>query len=173
MQVPRFEQYKGFWFVCFDRIIQLGHLSFGRKVYRFSRRSISIPRNGDCYGVQEYDVEANWKLLDENSFDDYHLHSTHSTWLEYMKDAGVNVKIPKGKGLLLPKRGVGKNLGNGHAAIDSQNFRGRPVAAWISIYGEKAKSLVEAAKRELIERLGEERAERVANTNRNLFVFQT
>ena len=122
-------------------------------------------------GVQEYDVEANWKLLVENSFDDYHLQSTHSTWLQYMKDAGVNIKVPKGKGLVLPTHGVGKNLGNGHAVIDNTNFRGRPVAAWISIYGEDSKPIVEAAKAELVERLGEERAERVANTNRNLFVF--
>ncbi len=173
MQVPRFEQYKGFWFVCFDRSApSLDTYLSGAKEYIDLVVDQSQSQEMEIVtGVQEYDVEANWKLLVENSFDDYHLHSTHSTWLEYMKDAGVNVKIPKGKGLLLPKRGVGKNLGNGHAAIDSQNFRGRPVAAWISIYGEKAKSLVEAAKRELIERLGEERAERVANTNRNLFVF--
>ena len=173
MQVPRFEQYKGFWFVCFDRSApSLDTYLSGAKEYIDLVVDQSQSQEMEIVtGVQEYDVEANWKLLVENSFDDYHLHSTHSTWLEYMKDAGVNVKIPKGKGLLLPKRGVGKNLGNGHAAIDSQNFRGRPVAAWISIYGEKAKSLVEAAKRELIERLGEERAERVANTIRNLFVF--
>ncbi|MEC8461982.1 MAG: SRPBCC family protein, partial [Pseudomonadota bacterium] len=173
MQVPRFEQYKGFWFVCFDRSApSLDTYLSGAKEYIDLVVDQSQSQEMEIVtGVQEYDVEANWKLLVENSFDDYHLHSTHSTWLEYMKDAGVNVKIPRGKGLLLPKRGVGKNLGNGHAAIDSQNFRGRPVAAWISIYGEKAKSLVEAAKRELIERLGEERAERVANTNRNLFVF--
>lgn len=173
MQVPRFEQYKGFWFVCFDRSApSLDTYLSGAKEYIDLVVDQSQSQEMEIVtGVQEYDVEANWKLLVENSFDDYHLHSTHSTWLEYMKDAGVNVKIPKGKGLLLPKRGVGKSLGNGHAAIDSQNFRGRPVAAWISIYGEKAKSLVEAAKRELIERLGEERAERVANTNRNLFVF--
>jgi p-cumate 2,3-dioxygenase alpha subunit len=120
-------------------------------------------------GVQEYDIQANWKLLVENSFDDYHLHSTHSTWLQYMKDAGVDTKVPKG--LLLPKRGIGKNLGNGNAVIDNINFRGRPVAAWISIYGEEAKPVVEAARAELSARLGEARAERVANTNRNLFVF--
>ena len=173
MQVPRFEQYKGFWFVCFDRSApSLDTYLSGAKEYIDLVVDQSQSQEMEIVtGVQEYDVEANWKLLVENSFDDYHLHSTHSTWLEYMKDAGVNVKIPKGKGLLLPKRGVGKNLGNGHAAIDSQNFRGRPVAAWISIYGEKAQFRGEAAKRELIERLGEERAERVANTNRNLFVF--
>ena len=46
---------------------------------------------------------------------------------------------------LLPKRGIGRDLGNGHAVIDNVNFRGRPVATWISIYGEDAKPAVEAA----------------------------
>jgi len=40
-------------------------------------------------GTQEYAIRANWKLLVENSFDDYHLMSTHSTWLDYMKKSGV------------------------------------------------------------------------------------
>jgi len=57
------------------------------------------------------------------------------------------------KGLLLPKKGIGRDLGNGHAVIDNVNFRGRPVASWISIYGEDAKPAVEAAKAELVERL--------------------
>ena len=53
-------------------------------------------------GTQEYDIRANWKLLVENSFDDYHLLTTHKTWLDYMKDSGVNVEPPAGQGLLLP-----------------------------------------------------------------------
>ena len=172
-EAPRFEQYQGFWFACFDPSVpDLETYLAGAKEYidlvvdQSSSGTMEI-----ITGVQEYDVEANWKLLVENSFDDYHLHSTHSTWLEYMKDAGVNIRVPNGKGLVLPKRGIGRNLGNGHAVIDNLNFRGRPVATWISIYGEDAKPIVESAKAELVERLGEERAERVANTNRNLFVF--
>lgn len=172
-EAPRFESYRGFWFACFDeRVADLGSYLAGAKEY--IDLVVDQSPSGEMEivtGVQEYDVDANWKLLVENSFDDYHLHSTHTTWLEYMKDAGVDIKVPKGQGLLLPKRGIGRNLGNGHAVIDNANFRGRPVAAWISIYGEEAKPAVEAAKAELVERLGPERAERVANTNRNLFVF--
>ena len=172
-EVPRFENYRGFWFACFDAgAPDLETYLAGATEYIDLVVDQSPSGTMEIVtGVQEYDVEANWKLLVENSFDDYHLHSTHSTWLEYMKDAGVNIKVPKGEGLLLPKRGIGRNLGNGHAVIDNANFRGRPVAAWISIYGEDAKPAVEAARAELVARLGEERAERVANTNRNLFVF--
>ena len=170
-EAPRFEDYRGLWFACFDRsVVDLHSYLAGAKDYI----DLVVEQSPDgrmeiVTGVQEYDIAANWKLLVENSFDDYHLHSTHLTWLEYMKDAGVDIKVPKG--LLLPKKGVGKDLGNGHAVIDNVNFRGRPVASWISIYGEEAKPAVEAAKAELVARLGPERAERVAETNRNLFIF--
>jgi p-cumate 2,3-dioxygenase subunit alpha len=122
-------------------------------------------------GTQEYDIRANWKLLVENSVDDYHLPVTHSTWLNYMRSAGVTTRAAHGSGLLLPTRGAGKDLGNGHLTTDNINFRGRPVAAWISIYGEDAKADIAAIRGELVRRLGEARAARVADTNRNLVVF--
>lgn len=121
-------------------------------------------------GTQEYDIRANWKLLVENSFDDYHLISTHATWLNYLRSSGVELKRPE-KGHLLPAHGVGKDLGNGHAVIDNVNFRGRPVARWIPIYGEAVKPELERIRAELVSRLGEARAARVADTNRNLVVF--
>lgn len=121
-------------------------------------------------GTQEYDIKANWKLLVENSFDDYHLITTHSTWLNYMKRSGVEIKRPA-KGQLMPSHGIGKVLGNGHAVIDNVNFRGRPVAKWIPLYGDAAKPEIERIRAELVARLGEERATRIADTNRNLVVF--
>ena len=168
---PRFEEYRGFWFAAFSRHAPslADYLAGAREYIDLVAEQSPDGRLEVIGGVQEYDVRANWKLLVENSFDDYHLRSTHSTWLEYMKDSGVDVTVPKG--LLLPRRGVGKDLGNGHAVIDNVNFRGRPVAAWIPLYGDSAKPAVEAAKAELVARLGTDRAERVANTNRNLLVF--
>ena len=171
MPPPRLDSYRGFWFASFDEAICELHayLAGARDYIDLVVEQSASGRLTVVSGVQEYDIRANWKLLVENSFDDYHLHSTHATWLEYMKDSGVDVTVPKG--LLLPKRGVGKDLGNGHAVIDNLNFRGRPVAAWIPVYGENAKPAIAAAKAELVARLGPERAERVANTNRNLLVF--
>ena len=118
-------------------------------------------------GSQHYDIGANWKLLVENSFDDYHLLTTHATWLDYMKNAGVEMKRPE-RGHLLPSHGLGKPLGNGHATTDNVNFRGRPVAKWIPIYGEAARPEIERIREELVTRLGEARAARVADTNRKI-----
>ena len=170
-EVPRAENYRGFWFINFDRdAVPLVEYLAGATEYIDLVVDQSPSGSMEIIpGVQEYDMRANWKLLVENSFDDYHLVSTHSTWLDYMKDAGVEMKRPEG--LLLPAHGVGRDLGNGHAVVDNINFRGRPVAKWISIYGEDAKDEIAAIRAELVERLGDERAARVADTNRNLVVF--
>lgn len=168
---PRLESYRGLWFASFDAGIGAldAYLADARDYIDLVVEQSPSGRLEVVSGVQEYDIRANWKLLVENSFDDYHLHSTHATWLGYMKDSGVDVAVPKG--LMLPRRGVGRSLGNGHAVIDNANFRGRPVAAWSPVYGEVARAAIEGARAELVGRLGAERAERVANTNRNLLVF--
>ena len=41
---------------------------------------------------------------------------------------------------MLPTRGKAVELGNGHFTTDNVNFRGRPVAKWIPLYGEPAKA---------------------------------
>jgi p-cumate 2,3-dioxygenase alpha subunit len=170
---PRVDAYRGFVFACFDPDVPpLADYLAGAKDYidlvveQSPAGEMEILR-----GVQEYDMRANWKLLVENSFDDYHLLSTHKTWLDYMKRSGVTITRPPTRNHLMPSHGVGRVLGNGHAVIDNENFRGRPVAKWIPPYGEAAKPVIEALRAELVARLGEARARRVADTNRNLVVF--
>src|SRR5712691_1540996 len=169
---PRVESYRGFVFLNFDPgAVPLAEYLAGAKEYidlvidQSPSGSLEV-----IQGTQEYDIKANWKLLVENSFDDYHLLTTHSTWLDYLKNAGVKMQRPD-RDHLLPSHGIGKALGNGHAVIDNVNFRGRPVAKWIPVYGEAAKPEIERIRAELVARLGEARAARVADTNRNLVVF--
>jgi p-cumate 2,3-dioxygenase alpha subunit len=176
MPPPRVEAYRGFVFLNFDaHAVSLDEYLAGAKEY--IDLVIDQSPSGQMeviQGTQEYDIKANWKLLVENSFDDYHLLSTHATWLNYLKDSGVEMKRPpqgKGQGQMLPAHGVGKDLGNGHGVVDNVNFRGRPVARWIPIYGEAAKPELDRIRAELVARLGEARATRVADTNRNLIVF--
>lgn len=170
-EVPALDDYRGFRFAHFgDDPEPLADYLAGAKDYLDLVVDQSPSARLEIVsGTQEYDIRANWKLLVENSFDDYHLHATHSTYLEYMKDSGVEIRLPRG--LMMPAPGVGKSLGNGHAVVDNVNFRGRPIAAWIPLYGEEAKAEIEAIRAGLVARLGEERARRVADTNRNLVVF--
>jgi p-cumate 2,3-dioxygenase alpha subunit len=169
---PHVAAYRGFVFLNFDpNAMPLEKYLAGAKEY--IDLIVDQSPSGEMeviQGVQDYDIRANWKLLTENSFDDYHLLSVHGSWLTYLKNSGVEMKRPE-RGHLLPGRGVGKVLGNGHGCTDNVNFRGRPVAKWIPIYGEKARPEIERIRAELVTRLGEERATRVAETNRNLLIF--
>ncbi|HZS66777.1 MAG TPA: aromatic ring-hydroxylating dioxygenase subunit alpha [Burkholderiales bacterium] len=168
----RVEAYRGFVFLNFDANAVSLREYLGRAAEYIDLVLDQSPsgRMEVILGTQEYDIRANWKLLVENSFDDYHLLTTHATWLDYLKSSGVEVKRPE-KGHVLPSHGLGKDLGNGHGTTDNVNFRGRPVAAWIPIYGEAAKPELERIRAELVLRLGAERAKRVADTNRNLLIF--
>jgi phenylpropionate dioxygenase-like ring-hydroxylating dioxygenase large terminal subunit len=169
--VPRLEHYKDFYFASFNRdAVDLHTYLAGAKDYiDLVVDQSPSGRMEIISGTQEYDIKANWKLLVENSVDDYHLVTTHSTWLNYMRNSGVNVTPARGH--LLPTKGFGKDLGNGHLTTDNPNYRGRPVAKWIAVYGEDAKADIDAIRRELVARLGEARAARVADTNRNLCIF--
>jgi len=143
---PRLESYRDFWFLNFDRdAVDLATYLAGAKDYIDLVVDQSPSGKMEIIsGVQEYDIKANWKLLVENSVDDYHLIATHATWLNYMRNSGVNIAPPKGSGLLLATKGLGKDLGNGHLTTDNPNYRGRPVARWISVFGEEAKPDIDA-----------------------------
>jgi phenylpropionate dioxygenase-like ring-hydroxylating dioxygenase large terminal subunit len=168
----RFESYRDFWFMNLDADAPPLRDYLGRAT-EYIDLVIDQSPSGQMQivaGAQEYDVAANWKLMVENSVDDYHLPTTHSTWLNYMANSGVKIERPK-EGHVLPSHGIAVDLGNGHFTTDNVNFRGRPVAAWIPIYGEEAKPEIAEIRAELVERLGEARAKRVADTNRNLVIF--
>lgn len=170
-RAPRLESYRDFYFLNFDEdAVDLETYLAGAKDYidLIIDQSPS-GRMEIISGTQEYDIKANWKLLVENSVDDYHILTAHRTWINYMANSGVDMRRPDGA--MLPKIGVGKDLGNGHLTTDNPNYRGRPVARWISVYGEEAKADIDAIRAELVARLGEARAARVADTNRNLVIF--
>jgi phenylpropionate dioxygenase-like ring-hydroxylating dioxygenase large terminal subunit len=169
----RFEQYRDFWFMNLDADAPALQDYLG-KATDYIDLVIEQSPSGKMEilpGTQEYDVSANWKLMVENSVDDYHLPTTHSTWLNFMANSGVKLEAPKEKDQVLPTRGWAIELGNGHFTTDNGNFRGRPVAKWISLYGEEAKDEIDVIRAELVTRLGAERASRVADTNRNLVIF--
>ena len=169
--VPRLESYRDFYFLNLDpdAIPLVDYLAGARDYIDLVVDQSPSGRMEIISGTQEYEIRANWKLLVENSVDDYHIIAAHSTWIQYMVNSGVDMRRPKGS--LLPATGIGRDLGNGHLTTDNPNYRGRPVAKWISVYGEESRSDFDAIRAELVARLGEARAARVADTNRNLVIF--
>ena len=89
--VPRLESYKDFWFLNFDRdaVDLVTYLAGARDYIDLVVDQSPSGKMEIISGVQEYDIKANWKLLVENSVDDYHLVTTHSTWLNYMPSSSM------------------------------------------------------------------------------------
>src|SRR5262249_13437199 len=67
--------------------------------------------------------------------------------------------------------GKALDLGNGHSVVERQATYGRPIAQWISLWGEEAKAEIDAIYDRLIAQYGSERAYRMAKCARNLLIF--
>jgi len=166
--VPRFESYRDLHFISFDRnIVPLPEYLAGAREYidlicDQSDRGMSITP-----GTQEYSMRANWKLLTENSIDGYHATTTHASYFDYL---GGTTGMPVGDAKSRPP-GNGYDLGNGHAVIEYPSAWGRPVAQWIAAWGEQGRTELDRIFNDLVARVGQQRATRIAKLNRNLFIF--
>ena len=163
--VKRLESYRGFFFVNFDdNAVSLEEYLAGAKEY------LDIVADQGEAGMevltdpQQYSVRANWKLLGENSVDLYHAVPTHKTFFDIVATRGGT----KGAGDFL---GAGRDLGNGHAVMEYKSAWGRPIAKWIEGYGPEAKVEIDRIYAGLVEKFGEERADRIATQNRNIWIF--
>lgn len=164
-QVARLESYRGLYFVNFDK--NAGSLyDYLGGVREYIDLVVDQGEAGMeiVGGTQQYAVSANWKLMTENSIDGYHAATTHATYMDYLANtAGSLAAVGMGGG--------GRQLGNGHAVIEYSAPWGRPVAQWVPAWGENGKKDIEGIKAVLTEKYGKERAERIANMNRNILVF--
>lgn len=159
----RSESYRGFVFASFDpEIVDLTTYLGGAREYLDN----IIDAQGQAqilHGTHEYGMNANWKLLVENSIDGYHAAPTHDTYFKYLVDLGTDISGGMS--------GVGRNLGNGHAVMEYVAPWGRPIAKWESIFGEDAKSELDIVRANLTEKFGEARATLMCDHNRNLLIY--
>src|SRR5262249_5918453 len=63
------------------------------------------------------------------------------------------------------------DLGNGHSVVERRATYGRPIAQWISLWGDEAKVEIDAIYNRLVKKFGEERAYRMAKCARNMLIF--
>ncbi|MFO1426514.1 MAG: Rieske 2Fe-2S domain-containing protein [Steroidobacteraceae bacterium] len=165
-RVKNVAQRAGFYFVNFDeRAMPLDDFLAGAGA-RLDRMALQTTAGFELIaGVHEYDINANYKLLCENSYDGYHLLQTHATYLAYMAEMlkGSNLDPKLGGNVL--------TLGNGHACFEIPVLSGRPVAQWLPHWGEEAKRLIDEKRNEVIGRLGEERGANVCDFNSNMVIF--
>lgn len=164
--VPRFESYRGLWFLNFDAQAQDLADYLGP-----AREYIDIVMDQAESGMQvvgemqEYSARANWKLLAENSTDILHVTTLHPTYLDLVRTNSAGTMV-RGKVL-----GKSIDLGNGHAVVEREASYGRPIAKWMPMWGEEAKVEIDAIYARLVRNFGEERANRMATSARNLLIF--
>jgi p-cumate 2,3-dioxygenase alpha subunit len=163
-RVPRVESYRGLVFASYDPdIVDLDTYLADAKEYVDLVMDSSESPLVVIKGTHDYSINANWKLLVENSIDGYHAQSTHSTYFRYLSSMGTDLAGGV-SGRAVP-------LGNGHAVIEYTAPWGRPVAKWEPLFGEEAKADIDRQRADLVERHGEQRAHTIADMNRNLLIY--
>jgi phenylpropionate dioxygenase-like ring-hydroxylating dioxygenase large terminal subunit len=161
---PRTAVYRGFVFISFNPDVEELESYLGE-----ARPYLDLVADHSAAGMEvvsgehRYSIAANWKLLVENSLDGYHLIPLHVTYFEYLRSSGTQVSTRR-KTLAL-------DLGKGHAVIIDEAPWGRPTARWKPSLGEDTRAEIENRREDLMRRVGPERAERIANTDRNLLIF--
>jgi p-cumate 2,3-dioxygenase subunit alpha len=174
-KVPRLEQYRGFYFVNYNRAaIGLVDYLAGSTEFLDSMCDQSEAELVVLPGEHSYSINANFKYLCENSYDGYHLLPVHVSYLEFLDDrlkAAGDQSAVNFIANLFTKQGRGRGLGNGHAALESWVPTGRPVASWIPPWGPEVKKEIDAKRAWLAQRFGKERADFIADVQKNLVIF--
>jgi p-cumate 2,3-dioxygenase alpha subunit len=165
-EAPRLESHRGFYFVCFDEnapplvAYLAGAAEYLDLVADQSELGMEI-----VGGSQSYAINANWKLLVENSYDGYHAQVAHARYLKWLASSGAVGPLSGAR------TDLARDLGNGHAVVEYTAPWGRPIAHWVPSFGAELASEIREVRARLEARLGAERATRIATTSRNLGIF--
>jgi phenylpropionate dioxygenase-like ring-hydroxylating dioxygenase large terminal subunit len=136
----RMESYRGLIFLCFSERTEglVEYLAGAREILDLILDS-SDDEGGTAIvgGSHDYGVDANWKLLMDNTMDIYHVFSTHNRYVAEFLPSVMNVR-PTPSQMFDSSRAM--DLGNGHVNIEVATF-GTPsidadkLAGWQSQYG--------------------------------------
>ena len=124
-------------------------------------------------GSHQYSMRANWKLLVENSFDQYHAMTTHQRYVEMLKASGREFSAQSaGPAATGTDRMPPLDLGNGHAVSWSLDASEGNVLGGLgrAFPSDAARAKHLARRAELVDRFGERWANRILG-GRNHLVF--
>jgi benzoate/toluate 1,2-dioxygenase alpha subunit len=161
--LPRLEIHEGFVFVSFTPDVPplLDHLGNAADYLSMAAQQCEAGMQV-LPGAQLYTVRGNWKLAVENAMDGYHFAPTHNTFVGYLRETGYHVTDDDQ---------YAYDLGNGHGSLILTGHGGRMGMIWEERFGEAEKARTEEKRREMIARLGQERALQIADASRILYVF--
>ena len=151
LQPPLMDEYRGFYFVCFDQEAQSLNSYLGDTKI-FIDMVVDQKEGGVRVlpGPVRYSIRANWKLLVENSIDGYHVPTTHHSYTEYLKGQGVTMSDPEGRSWAM-------QLGHGHGAFSGRERSSGQYGGIVEHFTEDVKVGLEKLKSQQIQRYGKDR----------------
>jgi p-cumate 2,3-dioxygenase subunit alpha len=170
---PRVESYRGLYFVSFDPAIEdlSTYLGEARELIDQTMDGAE-PLGGWAViaGTARYSIKANWKLLVENSIDNYHLATVHQTYFEYMAQRRAAAGVEQLSRQEQRARSRGRALGGRHSAMLLPT-PGRTIAYPSPLWNDDANREIARVRSLLVERHGPERAQQMAELSRFIIVF--
>ncbi len=171
---PRVATYRGLVFVSFNPDVAdlPDYLAGARELMDLTLDSAEVLGGWEIVaGTAKYHVRANWKLLVENSIDNYHFPTVHQTYLAYQmsRRAGIGPsQMNLGAAPEVYSRGLA--LGNGHGAMITI-LPGRPIASPGPGWPEEIAAEVRRVRARLDARFGPARAAEMAERSRHVLIF--
>jgi len=171
-QPAHVDNYRGFYFVNFaqDAPSLADYLGETRKIIDLTLDSAE-PLGGwrAVPGTARYDIRANWKLLAENSVDNYHFHTVHRSYSDYIKERR------KRSGAAEPSVNRitdSRSLAYAHGHVGMLTYSaGRPIANASPLWSAETAAEVKRVRNKLIDQFGDDRGARMADMSRFLIIF--
>lgn len=165
-QPAHVESYRGLWFANFTEDAPDLRTYLGTAAYLIDLMADQSPKGVRLVeGTHKYTLQANWKLLVENSIDGYHAKSVHHTYFEMMMELGQTPPMLGDSTVgAIPPAGVGTEFGYGHTTL-LYPANGLPLAT------ESVKGSLAEFRRQVAELKGEEYATAVWGLSRNTIFF--
>ena len=170
LQPAHVDSYRGLHFVNFsaDAAPLADYLADAREIIDLTMDSAEMLGGwAVVHGTAKFDIRANWKMLVENSVDNYHFRTVHQTYLEYRgerRELGGRAKTDRWNA------GRGLALRNGHLAMLTL-AQGRTIANASPRWSRDAIEEVGRIRAELVRRYGEARGLDMADISRFVIVF--
>ena len=169
---PNVDSYRGMYFVNFGYKVPslANYLDDARELIDLTMDSAE-PLGGwkVVRGTAKFRIRANWKLLAENSTDNYHFRTVHRTYSDYLTDRRERL------GAAAPSVNRITNsqslaLNNGHVAMLTQSV-GRTIANPSPVWSKEAAAETARLREQLATIYGEERGHQMSDISRFLIIF--
>lgn len=169
---PHVDSYRGMYFVNFGAAVRSLRDNLGNACELIDLTMDSAEPLGGwkiVKGTAKFGIRANWKLLAENSTDNYHFRTVHRTYSDYLGERRERAGVPApGVNRIANSRSLA--LDNGHVAMLTQSV-GRAIANPSPLWSQEATAETARIRDELVKIYGEERGLQMATISRFLIIF--